>query len=107
MTRFFKDVQQANVHRQVSKGKLKRNCLKIVVGFRYCCSFFLDANFRHLPPKPTALGDHTRGVVLPVRVVHRRRGVVRGGIRARDEGKDSGGDEGALLGEEERRRKSP
>ena len=43
-----------------------------------------------------------------MRVVHRRRGVVRGGIRARDEGQDSGGYEGILLGEEEeRRQKSP
>ena len=38
----------------------------------------------------TLLGDNTRGIVLPLRVVHRRRGVVRGDIRARDEGKDSG-----------------
>ena len=62
----------------------------------------------YINPPFTILGHHTRGIVLPVRVVHRRRGVVRGGIRARDEGQDSGGYEGILLGEEEeRRQKSP
>ena len=59
----------------------------------------------YINPPFTILGHHTRGIVLPVRVVHRRRGAVRGHIRARDQRQGSGGDEGVLLGEEERRRK--